>query len=64
MSFEEAFHNLMLINQVKDHPSGRRLLHSYNTSDDIHDIMNNLIALDFLEKEKNWMIDRDFGKFI
>jgi len=64
MSFESSFQNLMLINEIKNHPSGRNLLHSYNIGDDIHDIMNNLIAQDFLEKERNWMIERDFGKFI
>lgn len=64
MSFEEAFQNVMLIDGVKNHQSGRNLLHSYNTGDDIHDMMSILIAQDFLEKEKNWMIERDFGKFI
>ncbi len=64
MSFEESFQNVMLINEIKNHPSGRNLLHSYNVGVDIHDVMNDLIAQDFLEKEKNWMIERDYGKFI
>lgn len=64
MPFEEAYQNVMLINEIKNHPSGRNLLQSYDTGADIHDVMNGLIAQDFLEKEKNWMIERHYGNFI
>lgn len=64
MPFSAAFRNVMLTNEVIDHPSGRNLLHSYTAGSDIRDIMNDLVAQDFLEKEKNWMIERDFGKFV
>ncbi len=62
MPFPASYQNVMIIDQIIHHPSGRKLLQGYPQGEDIRSIMDWLVGRDHLEKD--WLNEEEYGKWV
>ncbi len=59
--FPAAYQNVMIMDEVLRHPSGRRLL-GYRQGEELRSIMDRFVGNHSLESD--WLVESDFGRWI